>query len=55
MRVEVGISGETCPSPSDVQEIKKISVQKLSEVRVCPKIVGTLIIDIVLVCRVNNR
>ena len=33
-----------CPSPSNVREVRQISVQKLSEVRVCPKIAQTLTI-----------
>ena len=33
-----------CASPSDVREVWQISVQKLSEVRVCPNSVQTLTI-----------
>ena len=34
--------------PSDVREVRQMSVQKLSEAGVCPKIVLTLTIDIML-------
>ena len=55
----VAISGASfrkiSPSPSDVREVRQISVQKLSEVRVCTKMVRTLIMGIVLMCDINNR
>ena len=43
------------PSPSDVQEVRRIFVQKLSKVRAYPEIARTLIIGIILTYDLNNR
>ena len=44
--LEVSVSEKNCPSPSDVREVRQISLQKLSEVGMCPKIVRTLTMGI---------
>ena len=40
--VVVLVSGKNCPSPSDVQVFRQISVQKVSEFVLCPKVVRRL-------------
>ena len=51
----VPVSGNLCPSSSNVQENRQTSVQKLSEVQMCPKIVRTETISIMLMCNIKSN
>ena len=44
----VSVSEKNCQSPSDVREVRHIYVQKLSEAELCPNIVRTFTMAIIL-------